>query len=521
MTNRHIGGDSFGISRRAVLAGGGGLALAALVAGCTDTTQAAGPAVKTSVGPSSFKLPNTSIPKGATKITWVDSGDLKANYWTPMFTAYQKKHPNVSANYKGTNWNTIQQSVTLGLENGTAPDVFQLPGGVTIGQAIQHGWVIPFEDVVPDLAHLMKPYPPGTVVNGINRFGGKTYQLSPTSQVRLVTAQLYNSDLIGPSGFDPGNPISWDDFRAMLRKVTKKGAGQYYGIIAGLAQGGQLSGPVGDMGRLAGAHIGNAYGGALMNFTTGEYTYADPALVAAMELFLAIKADGSFFPGSVSLDAPGARGRFPQGSAAVILQGAWNIRPWQHDNPSLKLAVGLPPRENPRSKHMLSYVPGGSNNYVINAKTAAKDAIGDIWSYTMSKAGQTLWAELDGVGDPAAYPGVYAKASLSALEKREQKLASANMVVAPEPAARNTDVNMVYKNLKPVTPSFSDVCVGLFTGQLSDVKAQFQKVSDASNRALDDAIAAAQKQGAKVSRADWVFSGWDPDKPYTKFYTGA
>jgi multiple sugar transport system substrate-binding protein len=521
MTNGHAGRDSFGISRRAILGAGlgAGLGLAAMLTGCTDTSQAtatpgAGASLPPTLGPDSFKLPNTKLPSGPIKVSIVDSGDLKANYWSAMATAYQNKHPNVTVDYNGTNWNTIQQSITLGLQNGTAPDVFQLPGGVTIGQAIQNGWVMAFEDAVPDFQKIIKAYPAGASANGVTMFNGKTYLYSPSGNIRLQDGMLYNSKLVKDAGYDPSDTISWDDFRAMLKKITKNGAGQAYGIIAGLTQGNQLNFPVADMAKLAGAHFN--YDG--IDWKTGQYNYHDDKVVEAMELFLAIKSDGSFFPDSVSMDAPGARGRFPLGVAGVIMQGSWNIRPWQQSNPNFKFNIALPPRQDPKSKHMLSYGPGGSNYYVINGKTKSAKAVGDMIRFTMSKDGQTLWAQSDGSGDPAQYPGVFADAPLSPLETRAQKLAQDNLVITPEPAVRNPDINVVYQLRKAVTPNFSQVCVGLFTGQLQGVKTQFKKLSDASEKAREDAIAAAKKQGANVSSDDFMFSDFDPDKPYSKLY---
>jgi multiple sugar transport system substrate-binding protein len=520
MTNARTQQSSFTVSRRAVLGAGlgAGLGVVALLAGCTDTSTAkssAGPTLSSNFGPDSFHLPNTKVPAGT--INMVDSGDLKANYWSAMATAYQKKHPGVTIKYSGSSWNSIQQSITLGLQNGTAPDVFQLPGGVTIGQAIEQGWVMPFEDAVPDFQKIIANYPAGSTADGVTVFNGKTYLYSPSGNIRLQDAMLYNTKLVKQAGYDPSKPMSWDDFRAMLKKITTKGAGQYYGLIAGLTQGNQLNFPVADLARLAGASFN--YSG--IDWKTGQYNYADDKVVAAMELFLAIKADGSFFPDSVSMDAPTARGRFPLGVAGVLMQGTWNIRPWQQSNPDFEFGVALPPRQDPKSKHMLSYGPGGSNYYVINAKTKARKAIGDMFGFTADQDGQALWAQSDGCGDPAQYPGSFAHAPLTSLEKHAQSLAQDNMVITPEPAVRNPDVNVVYQNMKALTPNFSQVCVGLLTGQLSGVKEQFQKLNDASEKALDDAIAAAKQQGAKVSRDDWAFSDFDPDKSYSKLYTKA
>jgi multiple sugar transport system substrate-binding protein len=41
-----------------------------------------------------------------------------------------------------------------------------------------------------------------------------------------------------------------------------------------------------------------------------------------------------------------------------------------------------------------------------------------------------------------------------------------------------------------------------------------QGLTDARNKALDDAIAKAKTDGAKIDRADFVFSNWNPSEDY-------
>ena len=79
-----------------------------------------------------------------------DSGDRKANFLKPFFDAYHAKHDNVSVIYSGPNWTAIQQEITLGVRNGTAPDVFQLPSTITLAQAFVNKWVGAYDDIVQD-----------------------------------------------------------------------------------------------------------------------------------------------------------------------------------------------------------------------------------------------------------------------------------------------------------------------------------------------------------------------------------
>lgn len=506
------------VTRRRVLKLSGLTAMGLATAACTDTSDVpSGSSQKVSAG--DFQIPASStVPAEEAELRWTDSGDQKAEFFKPFFDAYHRLHDNVNVTYKGTNWGTIQQSITLGLRNGTAPDVFQLPASITVAQAVEQKWIGAFDDIVPDWPSIKERFPPGSFANGVTDFDDKTYAVSISSNQRMNSLLLYNDDYVTRAGHDLSKPPSWDEFRTIARDVTKQGDGKYFGLIMGLAQVNRLAGPVSDLAEMAGVH-GGAAGSGSFDWKSGEYNFTNPILAEALEMFLAMKADGSIFPGSVSLDAAGARGRFPQGQAAMMIQGPWNIRPWTQGNPELKLGVQLPPQRDPADIWPKAFAPGGSNQYVYTVASPYPEVIGDLFSYVCSDVGQVQWASLDGAADPAAFPAAFAKADLPELERTAVQLNLDHMALAPEPAVRNPDVAEVYRQLKQIQPTLSDVCVGLFTGQLTDVAKQLQGVQDRSNQALDEAIATAKKRGANVSREDWVFADWDARKPYDSLYS--
>jgi multiple sugar transport system substrate-binding protein len=79
---------------------------------------------------------------------------------------------------------------------------------------------------------------------------------------------------------------------------------------------------------------------------------------------------------------------------------------------------------------------------------------------------------------------------------------------------RNSDVAKVAVAFKQPTLSSGHAIQGLFTGQLSGIRDTLQGLTDARNKALDDAIAKAKTDGAKIDRADFVFSNWNPSEDY-------
>ena len=90
--------------------------------------------------PRRLRAARSRLPANA-KLRWMDSGDQKAYFFKPFFAAYHKKNPGVTVNYDGSSWSQIQQVITLGIRNGSAPDVFQLPPQITIPNAVANGWI--------------------------------------------------------------------------------------------------------------------------------------------------------------------------------------------------------------------------------------------------------------------------------------------------------------------------------------------------------------------------------------------
>lgn len=507
------------LSRRHVLEllAAGGLVTAT---GCVNTSNStSGSGAPTGPPkPGTFSFPNTGakLPTGTVKLSWIDSGDDKAFFFDAFATAYHKKHPNITINYDGSNWNNITQVLSTGLRNGSAPDVFQLPTQIPGNVAVANGWIGPYDDIIPNLDKIKKTFPPGIFADGISDFNGKTYLMPMTSNQRIANLLLSNKDLASKSGLDlESKPISWDQLRADAKKITKDGAGSYYGLILGLAQPNDLTGPASDMAQMAGLHNGID----AINWLTGEYNHTDPLAEEIIELFLAMRDDGSIHPDSVSLDAPGARGRMPQGQAGMMFQGPWNIPLWAQQNPSFHLGLQLPAQKDPSNIWPLVHGPGGSNTWAYYSKSKLGPVIGDIFAYLCTLAGQEAWATYDPVGDPPDFTQALQNVKLSALNAKAAKLGNEYELIGPEPAVRNPDVQQVYLAQIPPDPTFSDRIVGLYTKQIKkSVKQVLKDSRDAAEKSLDDAIAKAKKKGAKVSRDDFVFKDWNPRKPYTSIY---
>ncbi len=504
------------LSRRKLLqlmgVSGGGLVLAACGATSGNASQA-----QQKLNSTKFDIPSASgnFPTSPVKLRWVDSGDQKAVFFDAFFPALQKKFSNVSVSYDGTSWNTIQQELSLGLRNGTAPNVMQLPPLVTPGEAVQNGWLAALDDFVPNWPKVKAAFPPGTFAAGITDFSGKTYGYPWTSNQRMGTGLLYNTTYLKQAGYDGSKVLSWTEFRKAAKKVTTQGGGKYYGIILGIAQHGVISGWVNTLAQMAGG-LG-ALNGVPFDWKTGTYQLTSDINQEATELLLSMKSDGSIFPDSISYDNPHARGAFPDGVAAMQLQGPWNIPEYLKDNPGFKFGFNLPPQKDPKNFYPLSYGPGGSNTWFVTKNSTPEQlaVVGEVFAYLGTLKGQTEWADFDGAGDPPQFKQVTEHAHMDKISELALKLGYQYTALAPDPVLKTQNISTYNLFWRAPKPDWDGAMVGLYTGQIkTSVADTLKSVQDSYDAAMDDAITKSTQEGAPISRNDFKFPNWNPSKPY-------
>lgn len=547
-------------SRRAFLSGALGLAGAALLAACgaadtpgvtpttgatvtvaaptvpptiaapagtraaTTATGGAAPAAATTgaaaAASSYITLPEPAVklPTEKTTVRWLGTAGERKLFMEALIPAYQRARPNVTIQHDGLPFTEIAKILPLGIQNENAPDVFELPSGFTGAQAVQQGWVRPLDDVVPNFAQWKAAFPAGLFVEGNNVFKGKTYSFPFQSGQRNNALLLYNADYTKQAGIDPSaKPLTWDEYRAAAKKITQQGAGKYYGCIIAGGAASRLSDQVRFFGQMAGAAGGSGGSGADIDYRTGQYNHTSDQYLAAIDLLLALKADGSFFPGTGSLNVQQTDSQFAQGVAAFLINGSYTFPQWKKDAPNFNYGVASQPIPNSGKVTPFNYAAGGAT-YWSYAKTKPTQSaiVGDIFGYMGSEAGQIALINIIEGSQPSVFPKANAVATLSPQAKRALALFNEQIRLAPSPAIRNPDVALVDLEFRAVSPDFGATVQGLFTGQLTDPKKAMQELQDRVEKELDRAIKAAQAKGAKVSRDDYKFPTWDPNRDWTQ-----
>lgn len=460
-----------------------------------------------------FDLPDPAgnFPTEDVTLRLVDSNDTKAPYWEQFFEAYQAKHENVECQYDGLPWNRIEEVVPLGIRNGSAHDLIQLPASIPLSQAVAEGWVEPVDDYIPNFAEWQQRMPASYQVDGFHVFDGKQYLVPIGSDKRHFQALHYNKQLMNDAGFDPqSEPLTWDTYREAARKVTEQNDGQAYGVILEINQPGRLVIWVEYMARMAGLPI---VGNILQ--PSGEFHHDSDEIVEAIELLLALQSDGSIFPGSNSLTAPECWPRVVRGNAAMVSAGPWVTVAWDRDEPDFEFGVGDHPHPND-DPLPAGYMSIGGDALTLFSGSKVKEVAGDVLGYVTSVDGQTRWGEITGAGNPPVLDEAL-KASAESYSEQGQKCVelAEGMVANPEPIIANPDVALVSKREKPVDPDFGNIIQAALVGEISDLRGALRDLKDRSERARDAAIAEAAKlDGSTATREDWIFTNWDPRKDY-------
>lgn len=502
------------LSRRKMLTAMGGAGLGVGLTACgvvTSPNQSGAPTPKASkkirIPSSGAKLPKTPVTLG-----WMDSNDLKALWERPVFAAYQQAHANIKINYDGTAWDTINQVIPLGVKNGSAPDVFAVPSNVPHQIPVKEGWVAPIDDIIPNFKAWKAAFPSTAFVPGLHVFGGKTYTWPINSSQRYPNMLMYDVEYLQQAGYDPASHrLTFTEFRAACKKITTKGAGQYYGLMMDGQQVGAVVAALAELSGVAGGEF---------NWKTGQYNYAQPGFIAAAEYLLAIKQDGSIFPGFLALGDAQGRARMPQRVAGMMFDGPWDIPKWPQINPNFKFNIAMPPMPDSKAFHNASYQEIGGNQLWVYAESKNKAVIGDVFSYMGSLQGQVELVVLSQGNLVSEMPQANELAGrsklLDPLARSGVAIADKLMRVAPLPQQRNVVAGDVILAQGAVKPSLNDVVQGILSGQIKDIKGALKDLSDRTEADLDQAIKTVQARGEKVSRNDWVFPNWDPGRDYSQ-----
>lgn len=499
------GGGGPRLTRRDVLRVSGGIGAAGLAAG---GWRVAG-AQTGGATPPPIEIPDSGaqLPSEEVTLTWTESSQFSRAVMPAFFETYQAKHPNIAVQYDNLPDVELARVLQLSFQSGNMPDAFRLlPEIIPSAQAVSEGLVQPLDGLVPNFAAWKAAFPPGSFTEGINVFNGQTYTFPMLGN--FTQTLQFNRDYLRRAGLDPvAQPFTFETFRAAAKQLTEQGQGAYYGLIIGGADIARWSSFVVNLGQLAGAPGGE------FNYLTGTYNYASDGFLAAIDLLLALRSDGSISPNSISINSDQARATMPQGQSAMIVNETGIVPFWKAESPDFDFGIApLPAGAAPAA--IAAPPPGGF--WWVSANSERGAVIGDIFAFLGSTAGQITWQQVGGASLPVIFPQANEVEGIDPRLQEAYTYFQRVMRIRPEPVARNPAVSQVLQRQRAVTPNLGTVVQGIFTGQVDDPRRAMEDLQSRTEEELDRAIADAQSSGAQVSRDDYVFPNWDPSQDYTQ-----
>jgi ABC-type glycerol-3-phosphate transport system substrate-binding protein len=242
----------------------------------------------------------------------------------------------------------------------------------------------------------------------------------------------------------------------------------------------------------------------------GKYTLAsDRNYEDFINLFLEWKQKGYFYPDSMSNTDEIARVNFEHGKFGMTVGGIWCEPEWTtHKFTNYHLTTLPSPTGTPKAFY--THSPGGQQ-WAISAKTKHQEESWQWFNWLYSEDAGRRWVQ-DYNEDLSVFKELN-DATKIRFKPFAEYVAIADMNKAsPDVNVHNPETSKVVVN--SITPNLNDVMVGLWTGQIHDVKTALSDLAGRAQTAFEKAISQAQANGAKVSIADWTFSDWDVAKDY-------
>ena len=481
------------ISRRIFLGGVGAGALAGFLAACSGESpepRAGGPATAGATGGAAV---------GGAGIRWWDHfGGLQDLH--KQWAADQAQQLGVAVEYSYNEPARALEALQLANQSDQLPDIYSNVLGLPLPALVEAGWL--HEITLSDEAR--GRLPEGTFVEGISMLDGKIYALPALSDRQYWAVTWYNSEIAEEVGFEP--PRSYDELREALRAIADHG--EYAPMTLALGASGRIRDQVDDLAQAAGFP-----GWQGLRFDTGEYEYHDDTYINAIELLKEISDNGWLLPGTNSFQIPDARGRWAAGNVGFFIDGPWSpggVRALNEAHLPRMAQAGM---LTPEGEELIATRGAPAGTWFLAGNSANPEAASRvIESFTQTDYQQALAEAMD---QPPLDLDIVAQADV--IEPYADLIADFKERVfrAPQAQVRNVEVSKALALVTPVAPHLGDIIQGYLGGQISDLRGELVKLSDAFSRDLDSAIEQASTAGAKVSREDFAFPDWKRGQDYT------
>ncbi|PSL06846.1 multiple sugar transport system substrate-binding protein [Haloactinopolyspora alba] len=483
------------ISRRQLIGTSSAAALAAVLAGCTGGGQS-----------SAGNGGGGGGGKNGPLQWWDQFRPLTDLFEKDLFGAYTKKHPDVEVERRQMPAADLGQALQIARRSNQLPDVHSTAGlGSSTAALVREGWFQPIGGFV-DVAGS----PVGDLLyDGIHRFDGEIYGFPAFSGRWHEHAPWFNTALLQQAGVDPEEePATWDDFRAVARRITQGTDDGVFGMVIPMKEPPFLDTLVNKFAMTAGAP-----GPGGVDWATGEYVLDSQEYVDAVEYLVSLQEDGVIHPASASMGPRDARARWAAGQAAIYPWGPWFIGGLLVDEPeAVERGVGVWHIPTPQTARNFIYEAPQPGTFWVSAESEQPELAAEIllqmttreFQAELAAAMDVFPALIDVVADADVHPA-YARCATYFQE---------DIRFGPSPEVGNPGVARVNSEMRDVHPNVGEIAQSVLTGSASDIKGELARYNDKLSAERERALKAVQEDGAEVDLNAWVFANWDPNTDY-------
>ncbi|CAM3601721.1 ABC transporter substrate-binding protein [Occultella aeris] len=482
-------GSSRGFSRRSVLLGAGAVMATAgcnLVGGGGDDPTDAG---STSGGEGGGL-------SGEITVALVPDPPGASEFYRAQFDLFQEANPGVTVNIIENPADQQLNALELMFQQGEGPDVMRVQGGAALTRFYDRGWVASLDDLVND--DFTARFPEGSLEptsSGLHREGKLVSIPLVWGDWGYTHLWLYNTDILAENGYD-APPATWEEMVEMATTITENGGGSVFGTAPVAPQ--YFIEVVQPFAQKPG-----------VNVTTGEPDLANPNVVAAVEVWRQLQANGVNMPGWESWDGGRPFTEFAAGRLAMYPTATWHVAEVRKLAPDI--GMGIAPIPVPESGR-LAYA----------ARSAAHQP---IWSMSAESANADLaLAAMDFLGSVDFYKAYYEEfgsftASQVAWEDQAQEnedqagilaVAATDIRTAPNPellaqgaeafwadAGGNADLDVKNAYLESIVSNVD-----------------YEPLAAAIDTQVEALIVQYEAENADL-RSQLTFADWDPLEDYT------
>jgi ABC-type glycerol-3-phosphate transport system substrate-binding protein len=305
----------------------------------------------------------TPAPEKFELVHWAEgylySTDVKIKPYIDAVTkSFKDKYPNATPKFVNMGWDEVlRQNLVTALLAGTGPDV--IVGENFFQQYADMGAMVAVDDQIQDIKDNLIP---GTYQASVTQ--GKAYGIN---QFTGIFGFERNPNVIEKAGLDPKTPpATWDDLIDHSQKITKAGAGKFYGYT--------LQGPVGfSVGGIFRVAVYLKQAGADMCKDNCTYPWYDNP--AAEQVLTFLREINKYTPPGLTFnpDEGQVYSQLFKGISAYQMCGSWHIK-WAKDSGLENAMYSSIPI--PKGGKKASIVVGNVINGVLTVSKHKVEAIG-------------------------------------------------------------------------------------------------------------------------------------------------